>query len=235
MEWEGNKRAISYRSNVLAIASQEVMEEPLKLCNAIKIPARSFVVAPTYCSQMFTGRVCARPSDELKHKFPNLYMEPIQFDNSEGKQHKEIPYMIINPDYNDEVYIGKNTHIAYIEEESVECNYIEVCELIETTECHNWMPKRKIVNSDLVYSPAQVTEHRQVELRDPICAKGNKTRVQEVKTRFSSGIFAQQSGYWPHKIGYYACRHRGLTPHLPKTLHFTFKTLQLGYNRRLRP
>ena len=161
MEWDGNKRAISYMSNVLAIASQEVMEEPLKLCNAIKIPARSFVVAPTYCSQMFTGRVCARPSDELKHKFPNLYMEPIQFDNSEGKQQKEIPYMIINLDYNDEVYIGKNTHVTYIEEESAECNYIEVCETIETTECHNWLPKRKIVNSDLVYSPAQVTEHHE--------------------------------------------------------------------------
>ena len=67
--------------------------------------------------------------------------------------------MIINLDYNDEVYIGKNTHIAYIEEESVECNYIEVCETIESTEYRNWVPKRKIVNSDLVYSPAQVTEH----------------------------------------------------------------------------
>ena len=48
MEWDGNRRAISYRSNMLVTASQEVMEEPLKLCNAIKIPARSFVVAPTY-------------------------------------------------------------------------------------------------------------------------------------------------------------------------------------------
>ena len=57
-------------SNVLVIASQEVMEEPLKLCNAIQILARSFVVAPTYCSQMFTGRVCTKPLDELKHKFP---------------------------------------------------------------------------------------------------------------------------------------------------------------------
>ena len=46
MEWDGNRRAISYMSNVLVTASQEVMEEPLKLCNAIKIPARSFVVAP---------------------------------------------------------------------------------------------------------------------------------------------------------------------------------------------
>ena len=62
------------------------------------------------------------PSDELKHKFPSLYMEPMQFNNSEGKQQKEIPYMMINLDYNDEVYIGKNTHVVYIEEESVECN-----------------------------------------------------------------------------------------------------------------
>ena len=35
MERDGNKRAILYMSNVLVIASQEVMEEPLKLCNAI--------------------------------------------------------------------------------------------------------------------------------------------------------------------------------------------------------
>ena len=153
----------------------------MKLCNAIKIPTRSFVVAPTYCSQMFTGRVCAKPSDELKHKFPNLYMEPMQFDNSEGKQQKEIPYMMINLDYNDEVYIGKNMHVVYIEEESVECNYIEVCESIETTKCCNLMPKRKIVNSNLVYSPAQVTEHWQVELRDQDGPKETKQEFKKLK------------------------------------------------------
>ena len=101
----------------------------------------------------------------------------MQFDNSEGKQQKEIPYMIINLDYNDEVYIGKNTHVAYIEEESVECNYIEVCKLIETTECQ----KRKIVNSDLVYSPAQVTEHQQVELRDQDVPKETKQEFDKLK------------------------------------------------------
>ena len=108
-------------------------------------------------------------------------MEPIQFDNSEGKQQKEIPYMIINLDYNDEVYIGKNTHVVYIEEESVECNYIEVCESIETTECQNWMPKRKIVNSNLVYSPAQVTEHWRVELRDQDVPKETKQEFDKLK------------------------------------------------------
>ena len=228
MEWAGNRRAISYRSNVLATASQEVMEEPLALCNAIKIPARSFVVAPTYCSQMFTGRVCARPSDKLKHKFPNLYMEPIQFNNSEGKQQKEIPYMIINLDYNDEVYMGKNTHVTYIEEESVECNYIEVCETIESTKCRNWVPKRKIVNSDLVYSPAQVTEHRRVELRDQDVLEKTKQEFDKLKEDCPEVFSLNNQDIGPYTISYHACRHWGLTPHLSKTLHFTFKTLQLG-------
>ena len=31
-------------SNVLVIASQEVLEEPLKLCNAIKIPAQEVLL-----------------------------------------------------------------------------------------------------------------------------------------------------------------------------------------------
>ena len=111
-------------------------------------------------------------------------MEPIQFDNSEGKQQKEIPYMIINLDYNDEVYIGKNTHVTYIEEESVECNYIGVCESIESTECQNWVPKRKIVNSDLVYSPAQVTEHRRVELRDQDVPEEMKLEFEKLKADY---------------------------------------------------
>ena len=111
-------------------------------------------------------------------------MEPIQFNNSEGKQQKEIPYMIINLDYNDEVYIGKNTHVTYIEDKSVECNYIEVCESIETTECHNWLPKRKIVNSDLVYSPAQVTEHRQVELKDQDVPEAMRQEFEKLKWDF---------------------------------------------------
>ena len=102
MEWDGNKRAISFMSNILVIASQEVMEEPLKLCNAIKIPARSFVVAPTYCSQMFTGRVCAKPSDELKHKFRKLiYGTLCNSTTVKVSKQKEVPYMMINLDYND--------------------------------------------------------------------------------------------------------------------------------------
>ena len=94
------------------MASQPVTAEPLKLRNAARIPPRSFAVAPTYCNQMFIGKATAVPCDELKQRFPNIYLEPKQMDNSEGKSHHTIPYMIINLDYEDPVYIGKNTPLT---------------------------------------------------------------------------------------------------------------------------
>ena len=32
----------------------------------------------------------------LKQRFPNLYMEPMQMNNSENKSYDTIPYMLIN-------------------------------------------------------------------------------------------------------------------------------------------
>ena len=82
-------------------------------------------------------------------------------DNTEGKSCDTVPYMIINLDYNDLVYISKDTPVAYIHEEDISCEYLEVNEIVESTQGINLVPsnKHKIVNSDLVYSPAQITEH----------------------------------------------------------------------------
>ena len=49
------------------------------------------------------------PCTGLKQKFPNLYMEPMQMDNSENKSCDTIPYMLINLGDVDTIYIGK-TH-----------------------------------------------------------------------------------------------------------------------------
>ena len=86
----------------------------------------------------------------------------MQMDNTEGKSRDTIPYMIGNVDYNDLVYILRDTPVAYIHEENVSCEYLEVNEIVESTQCINLVPlgNRKIVKSDLVYSPAQITEHQ---------------------------------------------------------------------------
>ena len=108
----GKKRTLGYLDETIAVASQEVTNEPLVLKNSIRIPARNCAVVPAYCAQIFSGKVTALPCDELKQEFPNIYLELMQMDNTEGKSHDTIPYMIINLDYHDMVYIKKDAPVA---------------------------------------------------------------------------------------------------------------------------
>ena len=57
----------------------------------------------------------------------------MQYDNSDGKWQDVIPYMIINLDYDGDIYISKDTVIAYAKEENAMCEYLEVNEVIEST------------------------------------------------------------------------------------------------------
>ena len=82
---------------------------------------------------MFTGRVKACPCPEFRNKFLNLYVEPIQYNNSGGKWQDIIPYMIINLDYDRDVYIGKDTVVVYAHKEDATCQYLEVNKVVEST------------------------------------------------------------------------------------------------------
>ena len=47
--------------------------------------------------------------------------------------------MVVNLDYND-LYICKDTPVAYIHDEDVSCEYLEVDETVESTQGINWQP-----------------------------------------------------------------------------------------------
>ena len=119
-------------------------------------------MVPTKYPNMFSGRVEACPCPEFKNKFPNLYLEPMQYDNSEGNWQDVIPYMIINLDYDRDIYISKDTVMAYAQEEDKSCEYLEINEVIEFTEFRNWTPRQSqnIVDSHLFFSPTQETRDR---------------------------------------------------------------------------
>ena len=143
-------------------------------------------MAPGYCNQMFNGKATAMPCAELKQRFPNLYMEPMQMNNSENKSYDTIPYMLINLGDVDTIYIGKDTPVAYIKSEDAGCEYLEVNEIIEDVWGINWQPPCacKMVTSDLVYSPAQVTEHRCVELKDQSISEDTNIKFEELKEQY---------------------------------------------------
>ena len=44
--------------------------------------------------------------------------------------------------------------------------------------------KHKIIDSDLVYSPAQVTEHHHVELKDQNASEKTKQEFEELKVKY---------------------------------------------------
>ena len=135
-----NKCALGFQGEIIAVASQAMLDEPLRLKNAIKIPPRSTVMAPGYCNQIFSGKATAMPCAELKQRFPNLYMEPMQMNNSENKSYNTIPYMLINLGDVDTIYIGRDTPVAYIKGEDASCEYVEVNEIIEDIWGINWQP-----------------------------------------------------------------------------------------------
>ena len=135
---------------------------------------------------MFSGRVEAHPCPEFRNKSPNLYLEPMQYNNADGKWQDVIPYMIINLDYDRDIYISKDTVVAYAHEEDATCEYLEVNEVIESTEFQNWTPRQRsnITDSDLVFSPAQVTEHHHVELKDQDISPATRNRFEVLKKEY---------------------------------------------------
>ena len=71
-----------------------------------------------------------------------------------------------------------------------------------------------------------------MELKDQDVPKETKQEFEKLKEDYPEmfSLNNQDIGrtQLSHTIGYYACQHRGFTPHLSKTLYFTFEALQLG-------
>ena len=124
------------------VASQAVMDDRIVVSHPVRTPARHFAMVPTKCPNMFSGRIEAHPCPEFRNKFPNLYLEPMWFYNPYGKWQKEMPYMIINLEYDRDIYLGKDTVVVYAWKEDKTCEYLEVSEVIESTEFRNWTPKK---------------------------------------------------------------------------------------------
>ena len=72
---------------------------------------------------------------------------------------RKHPYMVINLEYGKDVYLGKDTIVAYAREEDKSCDYLEINEIIQLAK-KDLSKSKRIVESDLVFSPAQITEHR---------------------------------------------------------------------------
>ena len=51
---DDNKRFVEYKDEVIAVASQAVMDERIMVSHAVQIPARHFAMVPTNCPNIFS-------------------------------------------------------------------------------------------------------------------------------------------------------------------------------------
>ena len=107
--------------------------------------------------------------------------------------------MIINLEYDKDIYLGKDTIMAYAWEEDKTCEYLEVNEIVESAEFRNWTSTKgkSITESDLVFSPAQVMEHCHVELKDQDISQETKERFGKLKEKYPKvfSISSQDIGH----------------------------------------
>ena len=110
----------------------------------------------------------------------------MQYNNPNSKWSEDIPYMVINLEHGKDVYLGKDTIMAYAREEDKSCNYLEINEIDQLANVTKDLSTKgkRIIKLDLVFSPAQVTEHRCVELKDQEISEETKQRFAKHKSKY---------------------------------------------------
>ena len=134
----------------------------------------------------------------------------MQYNNPDGKWLEDIPYMIINLENDKDIYLSKDTIMVYTREEDKTCNYLEINETVELADLKKGFPTKgkSIVESDLVFSPAQVTEHCHVELKDQEITQEMREKFEKLRGKYPKVFFNKQLGYWANKLSHNACGHR---------------------------
>ena len=111
----------------------------------------------------------------------------------------------------------------------------EVNEVIESTEFRNWTPRKgkSIIDSDLVFSPAQVTEHCRVELKDQEISQETKERFQELKIKFPK-VFSLSSQTLGIQIWSLCMLTQVITHPYVKNLTLCLLSITAGFSKKLR-
>ena len=94
--------------------------------------------------------------------------------------------MIINLEHDRDIYLGKDTVVAYAREEDKSCDYLEINEITQLPDLKkvHHTTSRNIQESDLVFSPAQVTEHQCVELKDQEISEQTRQKFDKLKGKY---------------------------------------------------
>ena len=113
------------------------------------------------------------------------------------------------------------------------CEYLKVNEISESTEFKNWTSTKgkSIVESDLMFSPAQVTEHHHVELKDQEISQETRERFKKIKNNHPKVFSVSNQDIGCTNLVTMHVDTSDKSSNMPKTIHLTSQGLQLGSTR----
>ena len=125
--------------------------------------------------------------------------------------------------------------MAYAWEEDKTCEYLEVNEIVESPEFRNWTSTKgkSITESNLVFSPAQVTEHHCVELKDQEISQETKERFEKLKEKYPK-VFSVSSQDIGHTNLVTMHVDTGDNPPYVKSLTHYLLSITAGFSKKLR-
>ena len=71
--WTDKMRFTEYRSEIIVVASEAVMDDRIVVSHPVRIPSRHFAMVPTKCPNIFSDRVEMRPCSEFKMNSQTLF------------------------------------------------------------------------------------------------------------------------------------------------------------------
>ena len=164
---------------------------PLVLAHSIKIRPGGNLEVPLECTRQLTDQMDIRIDTGFHHKNPNIYIPPCCINNPNSKHNpRYMPLTIFNLSTVDNLYIGKDTVIAFAEQPVLETYNIELASEGKIKEHlakpQNWVPQRHETLPEVPHdtaflcSPADVPGPCKVQLQDKDITTDIRQKFEEL-------------------------------------------------------
>ena len=163
----------------------------LAMAHSVKIEPGGHRTVPLECNKKLLHQMDIRVNAGFHHSNPNVYIPPSCIDNPGNKfEPQYIPLTIFNLSKVDYLYIGRDTVVAFADEQAVNVYNVEIASVEKIKEHlakpRTWVPQHHKTlpeipsNTAFICSPADVPGHRKVHLQDREISVDVRLRFEEL-------------------------------------------------------
>ena len=172
---------------------------PLAIAYSVKMKPGGHRTVPLECSSQLEDHMDIRVDAGFHHRNPNVYIPPSCINNPGNEFCPQfIALTIFNLNKVDNLYIGRDTVVAFADKPTVDVYYVEIASDEKIKEhlakSRNWVPQHNKTlpeipsNTTFICSPADVPGHHKVYLQDKEILADIHQRFEELCEEFGEAF-----------------------------------------------